>query len=196
MSVGVEGYRNESFESLEAAVLETSRGRWFLEEYAKRQRSTETLAILEILRKLENTITSNSMSPAAKTAETARPINQEQLKFFKQDEDIFVEPAATAAPSLTVVASAAKTEIKAPTESRGAKLRIERVQPAQIAEEPKLAAPEPEKTVSTAPVQETVAAAPPQSAPEPKQRVIIIRKPASEVAEIPMMDGAKPEAAA
>ncbi len=195
MSVGVEGYRNESFESLEAAVLETSRGRWFLEEYAKRQRSTETLAILEILRKLENTITSNSMSPAPKAAETARPINQEQLKFFKQDEDMFVEPAATA-PSLTVVAAAAKTEIKAPTESRGAKLRIERVQPAQIAEEPKLAAPEPEKTVSTTPVQETVAAAPPQSAPEPKQRVIIIRKPASEVAEIPMMDGAKPEVAA
>ncbi len=195
MSVGVEGYRNESFESLEAAVLETSRGRWFLEEYAKRQRSTETLAILEILRKLENTITSNSMSPAPKAAEIARPINQEQLKFFKQDEDMFVEPAATA-PSLTVVAAAAKTEVKAPTESRGAKLRIERVQPAQIAEEPKLAAPEPEKTVSTAPIHETVDAAPPQSAPEPKQRVIIIRKPASEVAEIPMMDGAKPEAAA
>lgn len=195
MSVGVEGYRNESFESLEAAVLETSRGRWFLEEYAKRQRSTETLAILEILRKLENTITSNFMPPAPKAAETARPINQEQLKFFKQDEDMFVEPAATA-PSLTVVAAAAKTDIKAPTESRGAKLRIERVPPAQIVEEPKLATPEPEKTISTAPVQETVAVAPPQSAPEPKQRVIIIRKPASEVAEIPMMDGAKPEAAA
>ena len=79
MSVGVEGDRNESFESLEAAVLETSRGRWFLEEYAKRQRSTETLAILEILRKLENTITSNSMSLAPKAAETARPINQEHF---------------------------------------------------------------------------------------------------------------------
>ena len=49
MSAQSEGYRNESFESLEAAVLETQRGRWFLEEYARRQRSAETLAILEIL---------------------------------------------------------------------------------------------------------------------------------------------------
>lgn len=49
MSVQSEGYRNESFESLDA-VWQTQRGRWFLEEYARRQRSAETLAILEILR--------------------------------------------------------------------------------------------------------------------------------------------------
>ena len=104
MSVQVEGYRNESFESLEAAVLETSRGRWFLEEYARRQRSAETLAILEILKKLENSVTNNSFLPAPKSAEPAQAIKTEQLKFFKQDEEIFVEPAVVA-PSLSVVKS-------------------------------------------------------------------------------------------
>ena len=68
MSVQVEGYRNENFESLEAAVLETPRGRWFLEEYAKRQRSAETLAILDILKKLENSMTTSSFMPPSKSA--------------------------------------------------------------------------------------------------------------------------------
>ena len=71
MSAQSEGYRNESFESLEAAVLETQRGRWFLEEYARRQRSAETLAILEILKKLENSMTNTSFLPPPKGAEPA-----------------------------------------------------------------------------------------------------------------------------
>ena len=79
MSVQSEGYRNESFESLEAAVLETQRGRWFLEEYARRQRSAETLAILEILKKLENSITNTSFLPPPKSAEPAPALKTEQL---------------------------------------------------------------------------------------------------------------------
>ncbi len=126
MSAQSEGYRNESFESLEAAVLETQRGRWFLEEYARRQRSAETLAILEILKKLENSITNTSFLPPPKSAEPAPALKTEQLKFFKQDEEIFVEPTI-AAPALSVVSSPPKVDIAPPPEPKGAKLKIQRM---------------------------------------------------------------------
>jgi hypothetical protein len=194
MSANVEGYRNESFESLEAAVLETQRGRWFLEEYAKRQRSAETLAILDILRKLENTITSTSFAPDAKPVEK---ISTEQLKFFKKDEELFVEPTVVP-PPLAVISPATNpspaplSETKLATESKGAKLKIQRLAPEQMPREQpaaEAAAPEPA----------TVAVASPEPAPpapEPKSRVIIIRRPASEAGEIPMLDEKSPEVAA
>ena len=193
MSAQSEGYRNESFESLEAAVMETSRGRWFLEEYARRQRSAETLAILEILKKLENSVTNNSFLPASKSAEPAQALKSEQLKFFKQDEEIFVEPAVVA-PSLSVVSSAPKAEVTQPSEPKGAKLKIQRMQPSQSPEEP--VAVEPEKPAAPAVAPEPVASVAPPPAAEPKQRVVIIRRPASEAAEIPLMEDNKSEAAA
>ena len=125
MSVQSEGYRSESFESLEAAVLETQRGRWFLEEYARRQRSAETLAILEILKKLENSVTNSTFLPPPKGVEPAPALKTEQLKFFKQDEEIFVEPTI-AAPALSVVNSPPKVDIVPPPEPKGAKLKIQR----------------------------------------------------------------------
>ena len=195
MSVQVEGYRNESFESLESAVLETSRGRWFLEEYARRQRSAETLAILEILKKLENSVTNTSFLPAAKSAEPAQPMKTEQLKFFKQDEEIFVEPAVVP-PNLTVVKSTPIAEAKQPTESKGAKLKIQRVHSSQMSEVPVTAMVEPEKPDFAAAAHEPVASVASPPASEPKQRVVIIRRPASEAAEIPLMEENKSEAAA
>jgi hypothetical protein len=193
MSVQVEGYRNESFESLEAAVLETSRGRWFLEEYARRQRSAETLAILEILKKLENSVTNNSFLPAPTSAEPAQALKSEQLKFFKQDEEIFVEPAVVAT-NLSVVSSTPKAEVTQPTEPKGAKLKIQRLQPSQSPVEP--VAVEPEKPAAPVAALEPIASVAPPTAVEPKQRVVIIRRPAGEAAEIPLMEENKSEAAA
>jgi hypothetical protein len=193
MSVQSEGYRNESFESLEAAVLETQRGRWFLEEYARRQRSAETLAILEILKKLENSITNSSFLPPAKTPEPTPALKTEQLKFFKQDEEIFVEPTI-AAPALSVVSSPPKVEVTPPPESKGAKLKIQRLPITTMAEE--AVAAEPEMPGLTTFVQETIASVAPQPAAEPRQRVVIIRRPASEAAEIPLLEEKSSEAAA
>jgi hypothetical protein len=173
--------------------METSRGRWFLEEYARRQRSAETLAILEILKKLENSVTNNSFLPASKSAEPAQALKSEQLKFFKQDEEIFVEPAV-AAPSLSVVSSTPKAEVTQPAEPKGAKLKIQRVQPSQSPEEP--VAVEPEKPAAPAAAPELVASVAPPPPAEPKQRVVIIRRPASEANEIPLMEDNRSEAAA
>ena len=197
MSAQSEGYRNESFESLEAAVLETQRGRWFLEEYARRQRSAETLAILEILKKLEGSITNTSFLPPPKGAEPAPALKTEQLKFFKQDEEIFVEPTI-AAPALSVVSSPPKVDIVPPSEPKGAKLKIQRVPAATMPDEEFIVS-EPEKPAPIAPMQEpkeTTASFAPQPAAEPKQRVVIIRRPASEASEIPLMEEKSSEAAA
>jgi hypothetical protein len=195
MSVQSEGYRNESFESLEAAVLETQRGRWFLEEYARRQRSAETLAILEILKKLENSITNSSFLPPAKNPEPipAPALKTEQLKFFKQDEEIFVEPTI-AAPALSVVNSPPKVEVTSPPESKGAKLKIQHMPITTMPEE--AAAAEPEMPGLNAFVQDSIASVAPQPAAEPRQRVVIIRRPASEAAEIPLLEEKSSEAAA
>jgi hypothetical protein len=193
MSAQSEGYRNESFESLEAAVLETQRGRWFLEEYARRQRSAETLAILEILKKLEGSITNTSFLPPPKGAEPAPALKTEQLKFFKQDEEIFVEPTI-AAPALSVVSSPPKVDIVPPSEPKGAKLKIQRVPATAMPEETAIL--EPEKLDFTAPVPEPSISFAPQPPAEPKQRVVIIRRPASEAGEIPLMEEKSSEAAA
>jgi len=194
MSVQSEGYRNESFESLEAAVLETQRGRWFLEEYARRQRSAETLAILEILKKLEGSITNTSFLPPPKSAEPAPALKTEQLKFFKQDEEIFVEPTI-AAPALSVVSSPPKVDPAPPPESKGAKLKIQRM-PAVAMPEADFMAAEPESPAPTTLILEPQASVAPLPAAEPKQRVVIIRRPASEAGEIPLMEEKSSDAAA
>jgi hypothetical protein len=194
MSVQSEGYRNESFESLEAAVLETQRGRWFLEEYARRQRSAETLAILEILKKLENSLTNTSFLPSPKSAEPAPALKTEQLKFFKQDEEIFVEPTI-AAPTLSVVSSPPKVDPAPPPESKGAKLKIQRM-PAIAMPEADFMAAEPASPAPTTLILEPQASVAPLPAVEPKQRVVIIRRPASEAGEIPLMEEKPSDAAA
>jgi hypothetical protein len=194
MSVNAEGYRNESFESLETAVMETPRGRWFLEEYAKRQRSEESLAILEILRGLEKSISSTS-SPVSKAA-VEKPIPQEQMKFFRKDEEIFSQATVAPGPALTIVGPAPVPDMKQPAEPKGARLKIQRANATDFTDEPNLAVAMP-----TEPVDAPILGPEPAIEPaglinaEPKQRIVIIRRPASEVSEIPMIDEKSSEAA-
>jgi hypothetical protein len=44
------------FEAIEAAVMETSRGRWFLAEFARRNRTADTGMLLEALSRIEKTV--------------------------------------------------------------------------------------------------------------------------------------------
>lgn len=46
----------EAFEQIEAAVMETERGRWFLREYAKRNRHAETEFILDAIGQLSRSL--------------------------------------------------------------------------------------------------------------------------------------------
>jgi chemotaxis regulatin CheY-phosphate phosphatase CheZ len=59
-----------AYEMIEAAVMETSRGRWFLAEYARRHRHAETVTILQAIERLQNSLAARgSLSePAAAPA--------------------------------------------------------------------------------------------------------------------------------
>ena len=52
------------YEAIEAAVMETGRGRCFLAEFARRRRSADTQALLEAIHKLETVMTSQVMPVA------------------------------------------------------------------------------------------------------------------------------------
>jgi len=46
----------ESFEAIESAVMETARGRWFLAEFASRNRQADTISLLKSITRLERVI--------------------------------------------------------------------------------------------------------------------------------------------
>lgn len=50
------------FEAIEAAVLETARGRWFLAEYSRRNRTADTRALLDAISRLEGALTGRHVS--------------------------------------------------------------------------------------------------------------------------------------
>ncbi|PSC05192.1 hypothetical protein SLNSH_10285 [Alsobacter soli] len=49
---------SDDYEAIEAAVMETSRGRWFLAEYARRNRHAETERLLQSLNRIERAVSS------------------------------------------------------------------------------------------------------------------------------------------
>ncbi len=53
----------EDYEAIESAVMETSRGRWFLAEYARRNRNTDTDAVLGVLDRIERTLRRDRAAP-------------------------------------------------------------------------------------------------------------------------------------
>ena len=53
-----EGLSLADFEAIEAAVTETTRGRWFLAEFARRTRAQETEKVLAALARLERVVAS------------------------------------------------------------------------------------------------------------------------------------------
>jgi hypothetical protein len=56
---------SEDYEAIEAAVQETSRGRWFLAEFARRNRQADTLQLLDAIAKLDTTMRESvSAAPA------------------------------------------------------------------------------------------------------------------------------------
>jgi hypothetical protein len=52
-------YTQKDYEAIEGAVLESPRGRWFLGEFARRNRAADTLMLLEAIRKLERGVAEN-----------------------------------------------------------------------------------------------------------------------------------------
>lgn len=64
----------EDYERIEAAVMETARGRWFLMEFARRQHAAETAQLLEAIARLERSLadaaSARQMEPASAASAT------------------------------------------------------------------------------------------------------------------------------
>lgn len=59
-----EGIREEDYEAIEAAVMETARGRWFLAEFARRSHVAEMKQMLDAMARLEQVVSTPPATPA------------------------------------------------------------------------------------------------------------------------------------
>lgn len=118
-----------------------------------------------------------NLAPVSVGTAPAKPAAQ----YFKQDEAVF-EPAP--APIMAVVANPIPTPVEAP--NRGAKLTIQRVNPAKAE-----IIPEPQTIDATATLEEPVAiftSSPLEQIPEEPSRIVIIRRKADELIDVPLID--------
>jgi hypothetical protein len=56
------GLADDDYGKIEAAVMETARGRWFLIEYDRRRRAAETIQLLEAVTRLERAVGSGGQA--------------------------------------------------------------------------------------------------------------------------------------
>jgi hypothetical protein len=56
--------REEDYEAISGAFMETSRGRWFLGEYAKRNRNADTRMVLDAVARIEQNLAAQKQPPA------------------------------------------------------------------------------------------------------------------------------------
>ncbi len=77
----------ESFEAIEQAVMETARGRWFLAEFASRNRQADTASLLKSITRLERVI-------ARSDPLDDRPAFRSKLTRLIDDLDILVATLA------------------------------------------------------------------------------------------------------
>ncbi len=178
------GTAADDFEAIEKAVMESRRGRWFLDEYVKRRGGGDTKTLLAAMGKLENTVAAGdaliaerlskalslmtSLDAKLSSESVAAPpvrLAPQHMKFFKQDEELFEAPAKPPAAEIRSV-TGTKAEI-----AKGAKLVIRSAQTggqsenASIVKEglPALAAETP-----------------------PKSRIVIIRHNTNDMLDVPL----------
>src|SRR5258707_1135363 len=53
----------EDYEAIREAFMETARGRWFLDEYAKRNRNADTRMVLDAVARIEQTVAEQKRPP-------------------------------------------------------------------------------------------------------------------------------------
>jgi len=179
------------YESIERAVMESKRGRWFLEEYARRLRRNETATVLQAIGKLETALNASQDALTERIAKTLGVIipavtpnepstmTSAQMKYFRQDEEIFEPNPAKLKP---VPPTSSEPETR-----RGAKLIIRRLGETATQATDQPSAPEPAPATIPEPVMESApfASMPDESS---KQRIIIIRHKPGEHVDVPLQE--------
>src|SRR5882757_7825391 len=62
ISARATGPREEDYDAISEAFMETSRGRWFLGEYAKRNRNADTRMVLDAVARIEQSLAAQKQS--------------------------------------------------------------------------------------------------------------------------------------
>ena len=93
----------EDYEAIESAVMETERGRWFLREFAARNRNADTAQILQVLDRLEERFQAPVSTPAPLVASETQAITPQQTLVPMAEVSADIAPAPlddllTAAP--------------------------------------------------------------------------------------------------
>src|SRR6266700_1582690 len=83
--------REEDYDAIREAFMETSRGRWFLGEYAKRNRNADTSMVLDAVARIEETLAAHRQAPT-----TADGRLSEALATIRSAVDQATEDATTA----------------------------------------------------------------------------------------------------
>ncbi|EKS35593.1 hypothetical protein [Afipia clevelandensis] len=81
------------FEAIREAFLETARGRWFLDEYTKRNRNADTAMVLEAVARIENSLA------AQKEEHQRQALSEQALREAPPSEPPAAEPLSSELPA-------------------------------------------------------------------------------------------------
>ena len=117
---------DEDYDAIEAAIMETARGRWFLFEYARRHRHADTLMVMSAINSLHDSLQSSlqttvqaALTPPRRNpyvistkVTAALPEPRPELRVVEQ---VVATPAAVAEPEPAAAEPAAAEDL-APAE--------------------------------------------------------------------------------
>jgi hypothetical protein len=105
----------EDYAAIAEAFMETSRGRWFLTEYAKRNRNADTRMVLDAVARIEQSLTDQREETLEREASLQRLQQEEGLSAQQAAEA--VAAAAAAQERLTEALAAIRSSVEAAEES-------------------------------------------------------------------------------
>jgi hypothetical protein len=105
----------EDYAAIAEAFMETSRGRWFLTEYAKRNRNADTRMVLDAVARIEQSLTAQRDETLEREASLQRLQQEEGLSAQQAAEA--VAAAAAAQDRLTEALAAIRSSVEAAEES-------------------------------------------------------------------------------
>lgn len=82
----------DDYEAIEAAVMDTARGRWFLAEFARRNRTADTQLLLQAIERLENQLGQRDPLDAPAEPKPHEPVTSTALVSSATSELFAVEP--------------------------------------------------------------------------------------------------------
>ena len=186
-------YTQTDYEAIEGAVLESPRGRWFLGEFARRNRAADTLMLLEAIRKLERGV---AESPAyqlgADLATELQDVSETIASTIDRGAELETAVDRLARIKDKIDGLLARRSDMAHGELTGENLSF--FAGDEDLFESALAASAPSLSVVGEEQERTMPARKPTEAPrgDPRDRIVFIRRGSSQETSIPLADEAEP----